>query len=50
MYQYNLQLAMIANSRMLEDLLTQIVGKPIVIGKLDNTLAFDILTTNYALS
>ena len=48
--QYNLQLALIANSDLLQFLLSQIIGKPVVIGKLDHTLAADIINTNYALS
>jgi hypothetical protein len=48
--QYNLQLYLIAKSKMLGYLLSQIVGKDIVIGKLDPTLADDILDTDYALS
>jgi hypothetical protein len=48
--QYNLQLALIASSDLLQEILSQIIGKPVIIGKLDATLAADIINTNYALS
>jgi len=48
--QYNLQLSLIAKSRLLEDLLLQIVKKPIAVSKLDPNLHADILASNYALS
>lgn len=48
--QYNLQLHLIAKSNMLSDLLSQLNGYEMKIGKLDPTLANDILEANYALS
>lgn len=48
--QYNLQLAMIAKSDLLGFLISQIVGKPIKIGKLNPDLDIEIIETNYALS
>lgn len=47
--QYNLQLSLIAASQMLQHLLTQIVGQPMNIRKLDQ-FAPEILQANYALS
>lgn len=49
-YQYNLQLHLIAKSNLLGFLLSQILGRPIQVGKLDPSLSNDILNTNYALS
>jgi hypothetical protein len=48
--QYNLQLALIAKSNMLQDLVSQLVGRPITVNKLDPTLWRKIGKTNYALS
>lgn len=48
--QYNLQLHLIAKSEILSHILTQIMGKKVNIGKLDPTLADDILNAEYALS
>jgi len=48
--QYNLQLQMIAKSNMLSWLISQIIGKPVHIGKLDPNLHIEIIDTNYALS
>lgn len=48
--QYNLQLHLIGRSNMLSFLLTQITGRKQVIGKLDPSLADDILDSDYALS
>lgn len=48
--QYRLQLHLIAKSNMLSDLLSQLVGHECKVGKLDPTLADDILKSNYALS
>lgn len=48
--QYVRQLYEIARSDLLSYLITQIVGSPVKIGKLDPTLADDILNSNYALS
>lgn len=48
--QYNLQLHLIAKSDLLSSLLSQITGQQIHINKLDPTLAYDILETDYALS
>lgn len=49
-WQYNILLAMIAESELLSYLIGQLVGEPVQIGKLDPTLYLDILETNYALS
>jgi hypothetical protein len=48
--QYNLQLALIAKSDLLGFLISQIVGRPVNIGKLYPDLHKDIIKTNYALS
>lgn len=48
--QYNLQLQLIARSNILGFLISQIVGKPIRIGKLDPNLHLEIIDTNYSLS
>jgi hypothetical protein len=48
--QYNKILAEIAGSEMLSFLISQIVGRPIQVTKLDPTLAQDVVSTNYALS
>lgn len=48
--QYNLQLHLIAKSNMLSHLLGQLLGKKVNIGKLDASMADDILSANYALS
>ena len=48
--QYTLQLHLIAKSRMLSDLLSQLMGHEVTINKLDPTLADDILKSEYALS
>lgn len=48
--QYNLQLMLIAKSNLLQYLISQIMGRPVKIGKLDPTLWKDIMATNYALS
>ncbi|QEM41123.1 RNA polymerase [Pseudomonas phage Zuri] len=48
--QYNLQLHLIAKSKLLSSILTQIMGQPMDIEKLDPTLADDILEADYALS
>lgn len=48
--QYNLQLFLLARSDMLSYLLSQLLKRTVQIGKLDKTLANDILNTNYALS
>jgi hypothetical protein len=49
-YQYNLMLSQIAKSELLSYLISQIVKRPVKIGKLDDNLHKDILETNYALS
>lgn len=49
-YQYMLQLHLIAKSRMLSDLLSQLMGHEVQIDPLDPTLADDILHAEYALS
>lgn len=48
--QYTLQLHLIAKSKMLSDLLTQLMGHDVQISPLDPTLADDILKSEYALS
>jgi hypothetical protein len=48
--QYNLQLMLIARSNLLGFLLSQIMGKPIVIGKLHPDFWKQIMDTDYALS
>ena len=48
--QYNLQLHLIAKSNLLSSILSQIMGKTVNIGKLDPSLADDILNAEYALS
>jgi hypothetical protein len=48
--QYNILLAQIAGSSLLGDIVSQIVGRPIVTGKLDPSMVSDIFDTNYALS
>lgn len=49
-WQYNNQLMLIAKSNILQDLLSQITGRELQIGKLDPNMWKDILHTNYALS
>ena len=49
-WQYNNQLMLIAKSNLLQDLLGQIVGRELKIGKLDSDMWKDISFTNYALS
>jgi hypothetical protein len=48
--QYNLQLKLIAESTILQDLISQLIGQPVTIGKLDPGLPNRITHTNYALS
>lgn len=48
--QYNRQLFEIANSRLIDDLLTQIRGKEIFAPRMDESMIYEILDTNYALS
>ena len=48
--QYARQLMLIAKSNMLDDMISQIVGRNVVVGKLDHDLWLDILDTEYALS
>lgn len=48
--QYILQLYLIAKSDLLSYLLSQLLKQPVSIGKLDPTMANDILNTEYALS
>lgn len=48
--QYNLQLAMIAKSNLLSYLISQIVKRPVTIGKLHQDMHKDIVQSNYALS
>lgn len=49
-YQYNLQLALIARSNLLQYLISQLIGKTTQVGKLDPYLYKDVLDANYALS
>lgn len=48
--QYNRQLMLIARSNLLQFLLSQIMGRPLTIGKLDPDLWKDVMVSNYALS
>jgi hypothetical protein len=48
--QYNLQLQFIARSTLLQDILAQLVGRPIQINKIDPNLWQQVGQTNYALS
>jgi hypothetical protein len=48
--QYNRQLHLIAKSNLLSSVLSQLLGYDVVIGKLDATLADDVLQANYSLS
>lgn len=48
--QYNRQLYEIAKSNLLSYIISQIIGTQVKIGKLDYTLADDILNANYSLS
>ncbi|AXH72069.1 MAG: RNA polymerase [Podoviridae sp. ctda_1] len=48
--QYNLQLHLLAKSKVLESILFQMTGRKMSIAPLDPTLADDILEANYALS
>lgn len=48
--QYNLQLALIAKSNLLQFLISQLVKRQVNIGKLDETLHIHVLESNYALS
>lgn len=48
--QYNRQLALIARSSLLQDIVSQLVGKPVSVSKLDPMLWKQIEQTNYALS
>lgn len=48
--QYARQLMLIAKSELLSDLISQIIGRHVQIGKLDPELWQDILATDYALS
>jgi hypothetical protein len=48
--QYNLQLERIAKSNLLDNLVGQLIGRPVSIGKFDNGLYRDIPNSNYALS
>jgi hypothetical protein len=41
---------LIAKSNMLDDMISQIVGRNVVVGKLDHDLWIDIIDTEYALS
>lgn len=48
--QYNLQLQLIAKSNLLQDIVSQLVGRPITVAKLDPDLWKQIGATDYALS
>lgn len=48
--QYARQLMLIAKSELLSYLISQLVGKPVTVGKLDPSLWVDIQETDYALS
>jgi hypothetical protein len=48
--QYNLQLALIAKSRLLQFLVRQVLGREVEVNKIDDTMWQDVLDTEYALS
>lgn len=48
--QYNIQLELIAKSNLLQDLISQLIGRPVVLNKLDPQLWKNIRQANYALS
>lgn len=48
--QYNRQLYLISKSNLLSSILSQLLEREVSIGKLDNTLHLDILSTEYSLS
>mgnify|MGYP002353653398 CR=1 FL=1 len=48
--QYNIIMAEIANSKLLEFIISQLLNKRVSLGKADNSLYLDILNANYALS
>jgi hypothetical protein len=48
--QYNLQLALIAKSNLLQFLVRQIVGRQVEVNKIDGTMWQDVLSAEYALS
>lgn len=48
--QYNRQLMLIAKSNMLSDIFTQLLGKPITIGKYDERMFENVIDAEYALS
>lgn len=48
--QYTLQLQLIAKSELLTSIISQIMGRPIQVGKLDPDLYKDVADSNYALS
>ena len=48
--QYTLQLQLIAKSKLLQSILSQILGRNVTIGKLDDSLWYDIGLAEYALS
>ena len=48
--QYNLQLKLIAQSNLLQYMITQLLGRPVKIGKLHPSLHRNVMQTNYALS
>jgi hypothetical protein len=48
--QYNLQLELIARSHLLQNIISQLVGRNITVNKMDPKLPRDIRNTNYALS
>lgn len=49
-WQYAHQLALIAKSELLSSIISQLVGKPVHVGKLDPKLWLDVQRTDYALS
>jgi hypothetical protein len=49
-HQYNLQLQLIAKSNLLSNLISQIIGRQVQVGKLDPQLYVQIEAANYALS
>ena len=48
--QYNLLLAELAKGTLLDHIVSMIMGRPVALGKIDNTLWEDVANANYALS
>ena len=48
--QYNLLLAELAKGKLLDHIVSMVLGRPIALGKIDDDLWKDVVETNYALS